>query len=177
MTPSLSPLKPASNASSSATPKSANLIKLISFQLQSPQDSSRFLTFAVAIGQVQRILNQAVVLSSGINPVGLVADQEITIIDLHQLIFGAPLTESGYLVVLRSQTQGLFGIPIVKSPTLAELDPANLKPLPASYREMDTLGIASHVGKAESDEGQQTVFILDLDRLVGHLSRKSVGQE
>jgi hypothetical protein len=154
-----------------STKKAKATQKLISFRLQSPQDPSRSLNFAVAIEQVQRILSQTAFHSSGINPVGLVADQDITMIDLQQLIFGTRLESSGYLVVLKSPSQGLFGIPIAQSASLVDIAPENLKPLPTAYRAMDTLGIASHVGKAESDEGTQTVFMLDLDRLVGHLMK------
>jgi chemotaxis signal transduction protein len=108
---------------------------------------------------------------SGINPVGLVADQDITMIDLHQLIFGSSLEVFSYLVVLKSPNQGLFGLPVAQSPSLVDLNPDNLKPLPTAYRAMDTLGIASHVAKADTDDGQQTVFMLDLDRLVSHLMK------
>jgi chemotaxis signal transduction protein len=163
------------NPSNLGTPASAKKAqatrKLISFKLQSPQDPSRSLNFAVAIEQVQRILSQTAVVRSGINPVGLVADQNITMIDLHQLIFGSGLEVSSYLVVLKSPSQGLFGLPVAQSPSLVDLNPDNLKPLPTAYRAMDTLGIASHVAKADTDDGQQTVFMLDLDRLVSHLMK------
>jgi hypothetical protein len=148
------------------------MLKLISFQLCSPQDPSRTLNFAVGIDQMQRILNNTVSVGSGMNPVGLVAEQDITMIDLHQLIFGQPLMTSSYLVVVNSPTQGLLGIPVTQSPSLVDIAQDQLKPLPATYRAMDTLGIASHVGQAQTDTGLQTIFLLDLDRLVSHLTQR-----
>lgn len=147
-------------------------MKLISFRLQSPQDASRVLNFGVAIHQVQRILNQTTVYGSGTTVAGFVenADTQITLIDLGKLIFGQPAQATGYLVVLKAKHGGSFGIPIQQSPSLVELPADQLKPLPASYRAMDTLGIASHVGKAQGDDGEQVVFMLDLDRLITNLS-------
>jgi chemotaxis signal transduction protein len=148
------------------------LTKLISFRLQSPHDASRTLNFGVAISQVQRILNKTTVYGSGTTASGLVdmADHQITLIDLGKLVFGQPIDQTGYLVVLKATNGGSFGIPVPQSPSLVEIAADQLKPLPVDYRAMDTLGIASHVGKAQGDDGEQVVFLLDLDRVISHLS-------
>ena len=100
------------------------------------------------------------------------ADQEITIVDLHQKLFKTNLSlsssTSGYFVISKNITGEPLGIVVSESPSLIDVTTTQVRLIPELYRQADTLEIASHVAvipQAET-EPAQTIFILDLDRLV-----------
>lgn len=125
--------------------------------------------FGVHIHSIQQIYGKTTIYSSGKTLAGIahVGDHEITILDLCRYLSNKPLSEVNYLITLKSPDMDQLGIPLCESPVLVEVPPKNIRKLPDSYRNLDYLGIANQVAIAETEEGSQTAFLLDLDRLVG----------
>ena len=144
----------------------ANTIKLLVFPIGN-------LNAALAIDNVQKIVNYSTVLGSGLNHYGLVnlGDQEVTVIDLHQKLFQTPqiLTaeDKKYLLLAKNSVNETFGILIKQSPELYDVKLNIIRALPSSYRRADTLKIASHVCVMKQEEEEdKTIFILDPDELI-----------
>ena len=144
------------------------LIKLIVFTIKN-------LNFSLPIERVYKILNRTTIYSSGTNQVGVthIGDREITVIDLHRRFFQASsIKESesnGYLVILQNTMGELYGIPVAEAPSLMDIPLSTIRVLPESYRQADTLEIASHVAVIPQEEGALTVFLLDVDLLLPKL--------
>jgi purine-binding chemotaxis protein CheW len=49
---------------------------------------------------------------------------------------------------------------------MKEIVSSTINPLPSDYRDRDTLGIASHMMQIPTDKGDQTVFLLDPERIL-----------
>lgn len=124
------------------------------------------------IDTVQKVINYDTIFSSGLNHYGLVnlADQEITVIDLHKKLFNLPQTlnadDKKYLLLAVNSVNETFGILIKSTPELYDLSLENIRVLPPSYRRADTLKIASHVTVIMEGDQEKTVFILDPDELI-----------
>ncbi len=156
------------NQSSSVLPE---ILKLIVFSLA--QTGTKSLYLGAEINSVKKVINQATIHSSGRTLAGVahLDDQEVTIVDLHRSVFGTPIPQASYLVILQLTAGQLLGVPVEKSPALVEVLTKDVRVLPASYRQVDTLSIASHVAVAETPEGSQTIFLLDPTQIVDLLPR------
>lgn len=149
------PIKP-------ANPTKAAPLKLVAFEVGK-------LNLAVRIDQVQKVVNLPTVYGSGLNPVGLarVGDQEITVLDLARRLFHTEpeSTHYGYLILVQQPNGEVFGIPSVETPLLLEVPTHLIRTLPPSYRQADTLEIASHIVVIPETEGSRTLFLLDVNML------------
>ncbi len=149
------------NQTSSSTEK----VKLLVFSVGN-------LNTALHIDTVEKVVNYNQVFSSGLNHFGLVnlGDKEITVIDLHKKLFNTPQILSGegkkYLLLANNSNQETFGILISETPELYDIPLNIIRVLPASYRQADTLKIASHVVVIKENEQEKTVFLLDPDELI-----------
>ena len=97
------------------------------------------------------------------------ADVEIAVVDLHQKLFGIsePKTaSSGFFILSKKIAKEALGIMVNQSPSLIDLTASQIRLIPESYRRADTLEIASHVALVPQENSTQTIFILDLQRLV-----------
>ncbi len=94
-------------------------------------------------------------------------NQEVTVIDLSQKILGQAFrSDKSYLIVVQSP-KGLYGITVTKLPLMRDVPSNQLHPVPAEYRERDTLNIASHMLQVSLQPNQaETVFLLDEKRLI-----------
>ncbi|WP_156820115.1 chemotaxis protein CheW [Synechococcus sp. PCC 7336] len=158
-------------------------IRTIAFQLGS-------LDIALRIEAVQRVFSRVPIYSSGTNSSGVAhvnaqsdspeSQQEVVVFDLHRYLFGQslPLASpeleapvSRYLLVAKSPSGQSCGIPLEQEPSLMELPLSSIRQLPETYRQADTLGIASHVATSDRHGRQQTVFLLDMDAVLTLLPR------
>ena len=149
--------------------KSTESIKLLVFDIGK-------LTLALPILQVQKVIRQKEVHGSGLSYVNLIhlQEEEVTIVDLHQKLFGVSITQSestGYFVLSKNVGGESLGIAVPQSPTLTDVSLDRIRLLPDTYRHADTLEIASHVTVIDRDGTTVTIFILDLARLVSTRSR------
>jgi chemotaxis signal transduction protein len=169
-TAKLSPALPTSSANRKQ--KALNSCKLITFPIGS-------LRLAVPMDSISRVINRPKVYSSGLGAAGVttVGDRELTIIDLHQQLFATPAPfnaeRPGYVVLTPSPSGELIGIPTPETPLLLEVPNEDIRELPPSYRQADTLWIASHMLRTSLVEGGeiQSLFVLDMaavmDKLMG----------
>ena len=156
--------------------------ELRSSQTQKAKASQKLLIFATGslycglpIIGVKRIIRQIPVHGSGLNYVGIahIGDEDIPVIDLHKKFFKSsrsPESHSkNYLIVAQNSAEEQFGIVVFQSPILIDVPLSQIRTLPASYRQADTLDVASHVTIIEQETKSMTVFLLDCDRLFpGH---------
>ncbi len=147
---------------SSAAKDSQIPLKLIMFRLLTSPDQGRSLYLAVRIEAVERILGQSQIHSSGQSLAGILhlEDSDITVIDLSRKIRGMEMTAPEYVVVLRTQAESI-GIPLTEPPALVEVLPANIRQLPAKYRQLDELRMATQVAQVEVENQFRTVFLID----------------
>lgn len=130
------------------------------------------LNLALRIESVYKVVNHTPVSSSGLNHVGVahLGDYQVTVIDLHRRLFKENLKNEShsdhYLVIVKNTTGEFYGIPVVETPALLEVPASMIRILPESYRRADTLEIASHVAVVPQEQGQLTVFVLDVDLLL-----------
>ncbi len=153
------------NLASNQSAPSSEKVKLLIFPIGS-------LNAALHIDVVQKVVNLSTVYSSGLNHYGMVNIEgtEITVIDLHKRLFNTPQPFSAedkkYLLLARNSVGENFGIIINNTPSLFDISLNTIRALPPSYRQADTLKIASHVTMIEEAENSLTVFILDPDELI-----------
>lgn len=130
------------------------------------------LNLALQLNWVTRILNNLPVYSSGLSYFGIahVDNREVTVIDLHQHLFKSRLVDDtelySYLIIAQNQNREEFGIPLMETPNLMDINRDNVRVLPESYRRSDTLAIASHVAVIPQPSGSMTIFILDVNALL-----------
>ena len=147
--------------------KSSNaLLKIVVFTIGK-------LTLALPVAQVKKVITKTTVYGSGITHVNLthIGNQEVTVIDLHQKLFKVSQSELGkgkeYLIITKSSIDEPLGIVVTETPILMDIPLSQIRTIPNTYRHADTLGIASHVAVIpQENETAQTIFILDLERLV-----------
>ncbi len=142
-------------------PVEGPVLKAIAFQVQQ-------LHLAFFIEVVDKVLKPGPIYTSGLNPIGItqVDQQEITVVDLQQRLFQtSTLQGAEYLIVVRRATGERYGVVSPTVPNLLEIPVSALQALPESYRQADTLGIASHVAILPPSVGSLTLFLLDVNQL------------
>lgn len=130
------------------------------------------LNLALRIETVYKVVNHTPVYSSGLSHVGVahLSEREVTVLDLYWRFFKKSQQNEfhadGYLIIVRTTTDELYGIPVAQTPVLLEVPLTLIRALPESYRCADTLGIASHVAIIPQETEPLTVFLLDVDLIV-----------
>jgi chemotaxis signal transduction protein len=140
------------------------------------------LNLALPIKSVYKVSNHTTISGSGVGLVGVtrVDDQEVTVIDLYKRFFKSNPGEystGGYLVLVQNMTGELYGIPVAETPILMEVSLSLVRVLPQSYRDGDTLDLASHVAVIPQDATSLTIFLLDVAQLLPVLSQGKTGQK
>lgn len=133
------------------------------------------LTLALPVDKVKKVTKYTPIHGSGMSYINLthIGRQEVTVVDLHQKLFNIShdelISDGGYFILTKpKQTlpEESLGIRVAQSPSLIEVNLADIRTLPSSYRYADTLEIASHVAVIPQEDGTtQTIFILDLEHL------------
>jgi chemotaxis signal transduction protein len=146
-----------------------NNLELIVFQIGS-------LHLALPIESVYKVTNHTPIAGSGVGMVGVtcVDDLEVTVIDLYRRFFNSNPGEystSGYLVLVKTKNNELYGIPVAETPVLMEVSLSLIRVLPESYRNADTLDLASHVAVIPQNSSSLTIFLLDIEQLLPVLSQ------
>ena len=151
---------------SSSSQKNKLNIKLLIFEIGK-------LTLALPILQVQKVIRYNPLHGSGLSYVNLthLDNQEIAIVDLHQKLFhtSSPKTsnQKGYFIITKNNVRESLGILVAKTPELINISAEQIRLIPDTYRQADTLKIASHVMVINLDnEIKKTIFILDLETLI-----------
>jgi chemotaxis signal transduction protein len=159
---------------SSPRKSTEELIKLVIFPLGT-------LLLAAPMNRISRVIHCPQIYSSGLGSVGVatVGDRELTIVDLHQELFHSPsprgADQPGYLVLTPTPSGELMGIPTPETPLLLEIPTKLVRLLPDSYRQADTLWVASHMARMPLAEGQppQSIFVLDMAAVVERIGHRN----
>ena len=129
----------------------------------------------VPIELVFRILSNVEVHNTGDRGYGIthLGEREISVLNLHhhlfQREFPQPTEERAdrmiarYAVAIQSQSGDLYGIPVDRAPALLDVPLSDIRRLPDSYRQVDTLGIASHVAVVREADRPNTYFVIDIE--------------
>ncbi|ACK67313.1 CheW protein [Rippkaea orientalis PCC 8801] len=134
------------------------------------------LNLALPIESVQKISRYTDLQGSGTTSVGLlhIDNQEITAIDLHKRLFKVSQALASqakpFIILARNSLKESFAIVVEKTPTLMDIPLSKIRVLPDSYRQADTLDMASHVTMIQQEDQTLTVFIVDCDRLLSRIS-------
>jgi chemotaxis signal transduction protein len=126
------------------------------------------LHLAIPLPLIAKVIKTPMVLKSGNKWMGVAqADQDsLLVLDLYHKIYGQENPQPAqHLVILKTPDRHV-GIPVVNLPSMMDIAVADLRPLPADYRDRDTLGIASHLIAAKPGTQAETVFLLDMDRIL-----------
>ena len=141
------------------------------------QETLKFLIFsmgdlnlAMGIDSVVRIIPLPQIHRSGDKLLGITTyeDREVLVIDLYKKIYGQETNlAKGFLVIFAGKNS-LYGITIANLPNVEDVPVQSLQPIPAEYRDRDTLGIASHMMQVSIKKfaDLQTVFLLDAELLL-----------
>ncbi|NEP27525.1 chemotaxis protein CheW [Moorena sp. SIO3I6] len=152
--------------------KAKSLLKLVVFRIES-------INFAFPIECVNKVINYTTVYSSGLNDIGIahIDDDEIPIIDLHRRLFKSSKISTSnparFLLIAQNTMGEGFGIPVLKTPNLIEVSVSDIRTLPESFRQADTLGIASHVAVIPQENLSLTVFLLDVNQFLPWVSQSA----
>ncbi|MBE9174905.1 CheW domain-containing protein [Synechocystis salina LEGE 06155] len=141
--------------------------------------AEKFLLFAVGklnlalpIALVVKILPHGPTHGTGLSATGLVnlENRSVTMVDLYRRFFGVPqpLTAQTkqYFILTKNRSGEEFCLLVNDAPTLLDVLPQQIRQLPDSYRQNDTLQSASHVMLVEENSEKLTVFLLDPDLLL-----------
>jgi chemotaxis signal transduction protein len=141
------------------------------------------LLLALPMTHVKKVINRPIAYGSGLSAatVTMVDEIQLPMIDIHRLLFQQPLTidadRPGYLILVKLNPTELLGIPVPETPVLLDVPLTAIRALPESYRESDTLSIASHLVRSEEETGDRTLFLVDVQRLLGLVHNQFVGQQ
>jgi len=144
---------------------------------QKKEETLKFLIFsmgelnlAMGIDSVIRIIPLPKIYRSGDKLLGIIIyeEQEIVVIDLYKKIYGQESNIAKGFLVIFGGIRSLYGITIATLPNVQDVALSSLQPIPADYRDRDTLGIASHMMQIpiKKFEEPQTVFLLDAELLL-----------
>ncbi len=129
----------------------------------------KHLSLALRLEWVIKVIPLPEIFGSGQKAMGVAhfEDREITILDPYRQLYGVPNPAPfRYVVVVQPTSGNDYGIPVTTLPVFQELPLKSLRSLPSSYRQGDTLGIASHVALIPTHPDQtQTIFLLDVEAL------------
>jgi len=130
------------------------------------------LNLALPIAFVVKILPHTSTYGTGLSSTGLInlEDRSLTVVDLYRRFFGVSQPPSDrpkqYFILLRNRSGEEFCLLVNNAPTLVDVLPQQIRQLPNSYRQNDTLSCASHVLLVEQKSEKFTIFLLDPDLLL-----------
>jgi purine-binding chemotaxis protein CheW len=132
------------------------------------------LTLSIPVEDVKKVINLPELHGSGQNYIYIAHgdNQEIAVIDLYQKLFNSSAISNSedhetYLVIAQNTMDEEYGIIVKETPTIIDVPLSEVRMLPPSYRNSDTLEIASHVTVIPRENGEKlTIFILDSDQLL-----------
>ncbi len=130
------------------------------------------LNFALPIALVVKILPHTPSYGSGLSDTEVLnlEDRPVTVIDLHRRLFrvSQPPTQRSrqYFILVKNHGGEEFCLLVNDAPTLMDIPHKQIRKLPDSYRQTDSLHCASHVLVVEQKSEKFTIFLLDPDLLL-----------
>ncbi|CAN1212480.1 chemotaxis protein CheW [Tumidithrix helvetica PCC 7403] len=136
------------------------------------------LFLAVKLEGVKKVIPMPAIAKSGNKLLGITnfEDQEIVVVDLHQKILNASnAIVSRYLIVVQSELEALYGIPVISLPEMLEVPLSMIHPIPDDYRNHDTLGIADRVTQISVMAETRTIFLLSSNSIINFIRKEKPG--
>lgn len=130
------------------------------------------LNLAFSVALVVKILPHTPTYGSGLSDTGLVnlEDRSLTVVDLHRRLFRIPQPpterDRQYFILVKNRSGEEFCLLVNNAPMLVDVLPNQIRRLPDSYRQNDSLRCSSHVLLVEQKSEKFTVFLLDPDLLL-----------
>ncbi len=112
--------------------------------------------------------------------------QNVTVVDLRQQFIlsdperqeeqnYSPVTNSyRFLILLKTRTEELYGIPVAHPPTLTDIPLSIIRPVPLSYRQVAGLSWASHMAILPETKENETlkVFLVGMEKIIDSAAKK-----
>ncbi len=109
-----------------------------------------------------------------------VDSQNVTVLDLrHHFLNSNPkrqetsisdqvVNSDQFLILLKTRTDELCGIPVAHPPVLTDIPLSAIRPVPLSYRQAAGLSLASHMAILSETEGKKPVkvFLLGMNKII-----------
>lgn len=141
--------------------KATSTLKIMVFEVEN-------LFLGIELESVQKVLAMPIIHKGGNSFLGVtqVEDQQIVVLDLYHTIYGASVQQGkGYFIMVKAGDKR-YGLTTATLPTMAQIPLTDFCPVPAEYRDRDTLGIADRMAQVALDKNTvSTVFLLDPMRL------------
>lgn len=141
------------------------------------------LFLGIELESIQKVVAMPTIHKGGNSLLGVtqVEDRQIVVLDLYHTIYGVSAQQGkGYFIIVKAGDKR-YGLTTATLPTMAQIPLTDFCPVPAEYRDRDTLGIADRMAQVALDKNQvTTVFLLDpmrLTDLVRQFDRESMEQE
>jgi chemotaxis signal transduction protein len=138
------------------------------------QDSVRMITFTIADHFLALPMNAIVkvvscppkVAKSG-HSIELFhfGNYSITVLNLHQHFAYSAAAEDQFLVVAKQKNQELYALLVDTPPDLVDFPASTIRQLPESYRQGHALRIANCVVVLPQNEGINSIFVIDLEKV------------
>jgi hypothetical protein len=126
------------------------------------------LWLAIPMHSVRKIMRIADVVDEGVALPATIAVEDITakVINLYEQIYGVPnpLPDTHLVALQLASGQG-FALPMAKLPTILNLEATAIKSIPADYRDLYRLDLASHISLLPQGKEEITVFVIDPEKL------------
>jgi chemotaxis signal transduction protein len=133
------------------------------------------LFMAIKLDGVKKVIPIPAIAKSGNKLLGIAKfeDQEIIVVDLyHKILEAEDLNPNRFLILIQSESQFLYGIPVGALPQMLEVPISMIHPIPEDYRNHDTLGIADQVTQISVMPDTLTIFILSSTSIVNFIRRQ-----
>ncbi len=119
---------------------------------------------ALPISAVIKVIPCPSIISNNHQGIGLVnlGKASVSVVDLHLRFSQKPLESPQFLIITFSQKREVFAIATDRVPGMVEVSLENIVPLPPSYRQVDALGIASHLAVIEQEQETISIYILEV---------------
>lgn len=126
--------------------------------------------YVIPVAEILKIVNCPSPKNGGIVDLGMVqlGPHTVQLLNLHQIfeIDGNTTPSYGFLVVLKFQDHGLWGITLNATPDLIELPSDTLNPVSLTGELTAQSPCISHVGIVSEETGNRTLLRLDVKALI-----------
>jgi hypothetical protein len=156
----------------SSSDSSNDYLPVMVFPIFRPQESVSDYLFALPVEAVIKVMKCPTLgsFNQGISMIS-VANQMITVVDLcYRLMPERPviLADRQFLMLIQTHHAEPFAIPVANFPVLLHLPVTSAQPIPAAYRQVNSIGFASHMAVIDQGSGQPPaqVFLMGMNHLL-----------
>lgn len=132
-----------------------NLLRLIVFEVAG-------YWLALPITAVIKVIPCPAIISNNNQGIGMVnlGSAVVSVVDLQFRFTSKSLVDPQFLILTFSQRREVFAIPTDRVPGMVEASLEQILPLPPAYRQVDALGLCSHMAVLEQEK--VTIYLLDV---------------